>query len=108
MENTKFSIKQGQSYTFSGELTDSGDNPINLSKFDKITVLVASPGYKVVRKLKNLTIKDNKLTFDLSAGETKIFEGQVIIEVELRRGNTVVIGTTTEQISIEKTKISKL
>jgi len=105
---SNFSIKQGQSYTFSGELTDSKGNPIELSKFDKIRALVSSQWRKVILGSESLSIKENKLIFKISADDTRTFQGRVVIEVELRKGETVVIGTTKEIINVEPTKISKL
>jgi len=106
---SNLTIKQGQSYTFVGELVDSEDNPINISKFSQITALVTSPGiFRVVRKHDECKVEGNKLTFEISSVETRFFQRFVRVEVELKQENTVIIGTTKEKINVEHTNISKL
>jgi len=107
--NKEFRLRQGNSYVFVGELRDDNGNVLQLSDYDKITLLIISPSiYKVVVREKDYRIEDNKLLFELSAMQTRLFKSFVSIEAELRQGDTVIVGKYEKNIPVEHNNISKL
>jgi hypothetical protein len=106
---TNLQIKQGQSYTLIGELRDNAGNEIDFSLFDTITVLITSPGISLQTFTgEDCTIDSNKLYINVSALRTRLFENFVRVEIQLTKGDTVIIGTTETRIKVEHTNISKL
>lgn len=107
--NKKFAIRQGNSYIFIGELKDCDGNSLELSKYERITILVTSPSiHRVVIREPNYQIKDNKIVFKLSTVDTRFFKNFVKIEAELRIGETVIVGMSDDKIQVIHNNISKL
>ena len=107
--NTEIKIKQGESCYFVGELKDDDNNVLNLSSFDRIRILVQSPGmYRIVLNEDDFVIVDNKIIFKLTSLQTAQMRRTAIIEVEVIIDTATVIGQSKSDIIIEDTLISKI
>jgi len=106
----EFKIRQGNSYLFVGTLKDDKGNKLQLSDYDRITILVTSPGIHCffIRNPNDYKIEDNKIIFSLPAAETRFFRGHVRVEAELRNGDTTIVGVYDRNVLVEENNISKL
>ena len=104
-----FKLKQGNSYTFVGELKDNDGNVVQLSDYEKITVLITSPGvFQVTIRENEYRIENNKIIFGLSGEQTRFFRQFVKVEAALQRNGKTTVGVYEQNIVVEHNNISKL
>ena len=109
MKKNELTLKQGESYDIVGELKDDNNNVLLLSEYDKIRILIQSPGaIKIVLDENDFEIADNKLKFKLTPLQTAKMNRYAKVEAELIKGTSTVVGLADSDLAIKTTLISKI